>query len=179
MNETKISINICCFRRSAVILTFFATYIYDNWWQCNIFMTQTSVFWIALLYDFDKSKLCRIEYQIIICSLWKNCKYNVRNNAIYRYLFIFPLIFKTDLLLKTSWAKYKTEKVLNLWFIIYTGEIVWSRLHIIISKLFGTANKYLYAAIPAKAHNSWQIVQYQSSIINTIQYSTHNSIFNI
>jgi hypothetical protein len=48
---------------------------------------------------------------------------------------------------------------------------------IIISKLFGTANKYLYAAVPAKAHNSWQIVQYQSSIINTIQYSTQNSIF--
>jgi hypothetical protein len=29
-------------------------------------------------------------------------------------LFIFPLMFKTDLLLKTSWAKNKTEKVLNL-----------------------------------------------------------------
>jgi hypothetical protein len=27
------------------------------WWQCNIFMTQTSVFLIALLYDFHKSTL--------------------------------------------------------------------------------------------------------------------------
>ena len=49
-------------------------------------------------------------------------------------------------------------------------------LHTIISKLFGTANKYLYAAVPSKAHNLWHVVQYQSSINKSTQFVACSSI---